>query len=89
MTAGTLKESNSKASRRLALGTVQFGQSYGISNSRGKPSEKNVQKIIDFALKNDITTLDTAPAYGRAEIILGRMLNPAENFKIITKTYNI
>ena len=34
---------------KLALGTVQFGLNYGISNSVGQVSEREVTSILNFA----------------------------------------
>ena len=47
-----------KLSEKLGLGTVQFGLSYGISNNSGKTSEKEVQKILNFAETNNINIQD-------------------------------
>jgi len=72
-----------KLSEKLGLGTVQFGLSYGISNNSGKTSEKEVQKILEFAGKNNIKTLDSASAYGDAEEVLGKC--DIGGFKIVSK----
>ncbi|WP_313150296.1 aldo/keto reductase [Lysinibacillus capsici] len=68
----------------IILGTVQFGLSYGITNSVGKTPFKEVQSIMEYAKKVEIKTLDTAPSYGDAENILGSV--GVSNFEIITKT---
>lgn len=57
--------------RRLALGTVQFGLSYGVSNTLGRPDGAEVDRILTFARAAGLDTLDTAPAYGDAEAVLG------------------
>lgn len=68
---------------KIALGTVQFGLNYGISNTNGQVSIDEVAKILDFCKKNNIDTLDTAQGYGDSEKVLGQFdLAP---FKIITK----
>jgi aryl-alcohol dehydrogenase-like predicted oxidoreductase len=72
-------QSNSK----IGLGTVQFGIPYGISNSRGKTSLSEVKQILNTAVKNKITFLDTASAYGDAEEILGQ--NDLTEFQIVSK----
>jgi aryl-alcohol dehydrogenase-like predicted oxidoreductase len=59
---------------RLAVGTVQFGQSYGIANRTGQPSFAQVCEILACAVENGATTLDTAAAYGESESMLGRAL---------------
>ena len=73
--------------RKLILGTVQFGLDYGINNSIGKPTNKNIYKILDYAYENGIRTLDTAESYGNAHLIIGNYLkkNSKKNFKIISK----
>ncbi len=68
---------------KIALGTVQFGIDYGISNKLGKPDQHVVKQILDFALANEITTLDTASAYGDSELVLGNY--GISYFKVITK----
>ena len=68
---------------KLALGTVQFGTDYGISNTSGKVSLKKVEEILEFCVNNGIDTLDTAQGYGDSESVLGNF--DIKNFKIITK----
>jgi len=72
---------------KIILGTAQFGFNYGINNKYGKPSKKQVFKIFDYALKNNITTLDTAEAYGDCYSLIReyKKLNPSINFKIYSK----
>lgn len=68
---------------RIALGTVQFGLDYGISNKEGKPTLNEVKSILDFAGSKGVTLLDTANAYGEAEEVIGRLnLN---RFDVVTK----
>lgn len=71
---------------RLILGTVQFGLNYGIANKTGKPSKKEVEKIINFALDSGINTFDTARAYGDSEKILGEILESYSKKDIIIIT---
>lgn len=56
---------------KLCLGTVQFGLDYGINNPIGKPSQALSFAMLDEALRQGITMIDTATAYGTAEEILG------------------
>lgn len=58
-------------STQLCLGTVQLGLPYGITNNKGKVSETDARKILALAAKSGIELLDTAQAYGTAEIVLG------------------
>lgn len=70
----------------VALGTVQLGLDYGISNGEGQPSLENSFKILDRALKEGITCWDTAHAYGESEAVIGAYLKKrGERAQIITK----
>ena len=57
----------------LGLGTVQFGQPYGVSNTRGMPAPAEVREILAAARGDGCTVLDTAVAYGEAERVLGEV----------------
>ena len=71
---------------RLSLGTVQFGSAYGISNKTGKIPKEEVFKILEYAHKEGIDTLDTAYAYGDSEQIIGEFISKAGYlFNIISK----
>jgi len=68
---------------KLALGTVQFGLPYGVSNQIGQVKPSEVSKILNLAVSKGINTLDTAIAYGSSETVLGE--HNLEGFDIITK----
>ncbi len=68
---------------KLALGSVQFGLVYGISNTHGQTSAKEVSLILAEAKGNGITTIDSAAAYGNAEEVLGK--NDLNGFSIVSK----
>lgn len=71
---------------KLAVGTVQFGMKYGINNKRGKIPKKEVCKIIDIAIKNNIDTFDTTYTYGNAQDILGKyQINHSKKLNLISK----
>jgi aryl-alcohol dehydrogenase-like predicted oxidoreductase len=74
---------------KLGLGTVQFGTDYGISNQSGQTTPTEVTKILEFAAASGISYLDTAPAYGNSESVLGEILTPDHRFRIVTKTNKI
>ena len=59
-------------SNKIALGTVQWGMNYGISNKKGIPSNNELDKIISLARINGINLLDTAKGYGDAEERIGK-----------------
>src|ERR1700704_2547242 len=58
--------------RRLGLGTVQFGQAYGVSNTGGQVPPAEVQAMLACAADEGITVLDTAANYGQAEDVLAQ-----------------
>lgn len=68
---------------KLALGTVQWGMNYGISNSNGVPSDEELNKIFNKMESVGIDTLDTAVSYGYAEKRLGKFISSSH--KIISK----
>jgi aryl-alcohol dehydrogenase-like predicted oxidoreductase len=68
---------------RLALGTVQFGLTYGVANSAGKVNPEEVIRILKTARDHGVDTLDTAIAYGDAEQALGTA--GVDGFHIVTK----
>ena len=70
--------------RKLALGAVQFGIDYGINSTEGQVKPKEVENILHYARSKGIDLLDTAPAYGNSEKILGQV--GVENIKVVTKT---
>lgn len=72
---------------RLAIGTAQFGLSYGIANQNGKVSQDEAKKILTRASQSGIDTLDTAIAYGDSETVLGRV--GIDEWKVITKLPSI
>lgn len=71
---------------KLGLGTVQFGQDYGISNRHGQVPRTEVEAILCHAAEAGIRTLDTAAGYGEAEQILGSLGDLTRPFRIVTKT---
>jgi aryl-alcohol dehydrogenase-like predicted oxidoreductase len=71
---------------RLGLGTVQFGLDYGVSNRGGRPSERETTAILARAAVAGVGFIDTAPAYGEAEALIGRHLPAGHGLRIITKT---
>lgn len=68
---------------KIALGTVQFGMNYGISNKTGQVSSEEIEKILSYCKENGIDTLDTAQGYGESEKVLGQF--NLSSFKVITK----
>lgn len=71
---------------RLGLGTVQLGLPYGVTNRRGQPSPAEAMALLDAAAASGVELLDTAPAYGSAERLIGEALAAGRRFRVITKT---
>jgi hypothetical protein len=68
---------------RLALGTAQFGQPYGIANRDGQVARSAAKAMLKLAAANGIDTLDTAIAYGESETCLGEV--GTQGFRLVTK----
>jgi aryl-alcohol dehydrogenase-like predicted oxidoreductase len=71
---------------KLALGTVQFGLPYGVSNKTGQVAPVEVVKILDLAATKGMRILDTASGYGNSESVLGMSFPKGHGFSIVTKT---
>jgi len=73
---------------RLMLGTVQFGQPYGVANRTGQPDQAQVRAMISTALDGGVNCLDTAATYGTSEEVLGQALQElgvSDRLIIVTK----
>jgi len=68
---------------KLALGTVQFGQNYGIANQTGQVSPAETKAILKLATAHRINMLDTATSYGDSELRLGALGIP--NWQVVSK----
>ena len=69
--------------KKIVIGSAQFGLKYGISNTKGKTQINEVDEILTFCNLNGIDSIDTAYAYGESEKVLGKL--NVSNFKIISK----
>lgn len=58
---------------------------YGVTNTKGAPTDQVSQALLDTAHDSGIDMIDTAPAYGESEVVLGR-LDAGTRFRFITKT---
>jgi aryl-alcohol dehydrogenase-like predicted oxidoreductase len=74
----------SRILNKLALGSVQFGLDYGISNSYGQTTQQEVINILELSLEYGINFIDTAYMYGSSEEALGNS-GLIEQFKIVSK----
>jgi aryl-alcohol dehydrogenase-like predicted oxidoreductase len=68
---------------KLAIGTVQFGLSYGVSNIGGRVHIDEATRILKLASGHGIDTLDTATAYGSSEDVLGTI--GVDQWRVISK----
>jgi len=76
----------SSLAKKLAIGSVQFGLDYGIANQNGQVNADGIHFILDLAFENNITTLDTAKAYGESEESIGKYLKKTKKiWSVITK----
>lgn len=67
----------------FGLGTVQFGLDYGFTKQK---TQEEVNSILNVAIENDITLIDTAREYGDSEKKIGNFIKEFDNdFIIATK----
>jgi aryl-alcohol dehydrogenase-like predicted oxidoreductase len=76
--------SNAPDAARLGLGSVQWGQRYGIANTAGQPSTDDVSRMIAIAGEAGVNTIDTARDYGSSEDLIGALV-PRDGWRIVTK----
>ena len=69
----------------LSLGTAQFGEGYGVTNSSGRLSDTDVADILRTALYSGVSLIDTAEGYQDALTRLGRELPATANVEITSK----
>ena len=72
--------------RKLILGTVQFGIPYGINNRSGQLSVDCAHAVLDKAKESGIEEIDTADGYGTAPEVLKSYFqkNPG-SFRVFSK----
>lgn len=68
---------------KISIGSAKFGFSYGFNDYSSKISKTEVEKILNFSIKNNINSIDTAIDYGETETILGNI--GVDKFNITTK----
>jgi len=78
-----LSVTKSVNSRRLALGTVQFGLAYGVANKQGQVSLNVAKQMVRFFEGIGVDTLDTAISYGQSEEVLGKI--GVSEFNVVSK----
>lgn len=75
--------SSSIKTKKLALGTVQFGLDYGVANQDGRVTVEEGRKILAEANMAGVDMLDTAIAYGDSEATLGQI--GVANWQVVSK----
>tara|TARA_S200000501_G_C20849656_1_gene755166 strand:- start:246 stop:1151 length:906 start_codon:yes stop_codon:yes gene_type:complete len=74
---------NQILNRKIVVGTAQFGDKYGITNTKGSPNFNEISKILNVSKNENIRFIDTAANYKKVEKKLGRY--DVKSFEIITK----
>jgi aryl-alcohol dehydrogenase-like predicted oxidoreductase len=71
----------------LSLGTVSLGVDYGIDapGGFGRPDEQDAIRLVREAVDRGVTLVDTAPAYGASERIVGLAIGGDRRVLIATK----
>ena len=71
----------------LSLGTVSLGVDYGIAapGGFGRPAEDEAIRLVRAAIDCGVTLIDTAPAYGDSERIVGRAAGRDPRVIVATK----
>lgn len=75
--------------RKIGLGSAQFGMDYGVVNKSGQVNSACVEEILEHSSRiNPEMIIDTAPLYGNSENVLGQALEkrPDHKFRLVTKT---
>lgn len=75
-------------SKRVVIGSVQFGIDYGISNNSGKMDSNSLDSLANYMSEFGICEFDTASSYGKSEALIGKHFIQNPNFlntKVVTK----
>ncbi len=62
------------AKAELILGAAQLGMAYGVANRRGKMGPDDAHEFLEAAFSAGIRQIDTSPAYGDSEALIGQFL---------------
>lgn len=72
--------------KKIILGTVQFGLPYGIANNTSKViGDEELKELLNYARRVGITRLDTAKDYGNSIERIGDYHQNNKYFKVISK----
>ena len=73
--------------KKFSIGTAQLGMNYGVANTKGQLSLEEMSKILSYAKKKGVYSLDTAIDYGESESNLGKL--NVDTWDIISKISNL
>lgn len=82
-----LELERAKVMPKISIGTANFAQDYGVSNTKGQIDSKELNKIFKLMNTIGVNKIDTAPSYGTAEKILGNI--GVDNYEIMSKLPSI
>ena len=72
---------------KLSLGAAQLGQAYGVAQGPTTPSDRDAAAILSAAARLGFDSVDTAPAYGRSELLIGKWRREHRHaLRVVTKT---
>jgi aryl-alcohol dehydrogenase-like predicted oxidoreductase len=69
----------------LIVGTAQFGAGYGITNTVGRITDRDMGDILGVAQSAGLDLFDTAPDYGDAQERLGTFFDAAAGRRFVSK----
>lgn len=70
----------------ITLGAAQLGMAYGIANRRGKMTRDEVFEFLEALFASGIERIDTSPAYGDSETLIGEYLRASHRkAQLVTK----
>lgn len=74
---------NQNLQQKFVLGTANFGMPYGSLAEIGSIPQKEIEKILQTMIDNNLFIIDTAQSYGNAESVLGDL--GMQDFQVNTK----
>jgi aryl-alcohol dehydrogenase-like predicted oxidoreductase len=82
-------EFNGDSLSRFALGTVQFGMEYGVCNSSGKPTQNEIDRVMEYLISEGINFLDTAIDYGDSHRAISSSISMHNNISVVSKISSV
>ena len=72
-----------RINQRIGIGTVQWGQGYGLGSKNGSVPIDDLDRIVKKALEENVSCIDTSQNYGIAESLIGQYVKGA--IPVVTK----